>query len=120
MSCESDLTINRGNSKVYELAFVDSAGAPINISNYIIYFMVKRNKTDADSAALIKKIVASHTDAAGGLTEVQVSHEDTLLDAGNYYYEFKYRTPGDISTANVETIQQGIYTITQNVVNDIS
>lgn len=120
MSCEGDLTIKRGNSKIYDIAFVDSAGAAINITNYIIYFMVKRNKTDDDSEALIKKIVTSHVDAAGGLTKVEVSHEDTMITAGNYYYEFKYRTPGDISTASVETIQLGTYTITQNVVNDIS
>ena len=63
------LSVPKNTSKIYELQFtVDDL--PLSIDGWTIYFTVKRNLTDSDDDAIIKKDITSHTDATNGKTQI--------------------------------------------------
>ena len=99
-----DVTIN--------CTFKDAAGAAINITGYTVYFTVKRNIKDADSAALISKTVTSHSSPTTGQTTITLSKTNTNLDEGSYFYDFQLKD----TSGNIQSTKRG----TINVVQDIT
>lgn len=85
-----NLEIPQGSTKAYELEFTENNLAK-DITNWSVYFAVKENMEDADSAAKISKIITSHLDPTNGKTLVELSSSDTDL-LGSYYYSFDYKT----------------------------
>ena len=88
------LTIEKGSTKNYELQFT-SDGASQSIEDWTVYFTLKEDMEDADSSALIKKTITSHSDASGGITLVELSKTDTNLTPGTYYFSFDYKDDDD-------------------------
>lgn len=97
----------------FDLVFtVSLSGSPVALTEKAIVFLVKREKNEPDSKALV-----TLTTAAGGLTvggdndnQITCSGEHNL-DAGTYYYAFKNTTDND-------TLMEGKFIVTVGVVQE--
>ena len=67
----------------------------IDITTFTVYFTMKTNKEDVDSAAVVNKKITIHTDATNGKSLIEFSPSDTLDLLGNYYYEISYKNSSD-------------------------
>ena len=63
-------------------------GGILNITGWVIYFIVKRFATDPDSAAVVEVIVATRTSPTTGQTFLLVPGSATIGLSGPYYYQF--------------------------------
>ena len=81
-----------------------------------IYFNVKTDIDDLDSAAIINKDITSHTSPTTGVTTISILPSDTKGQTpGNYVYDIRY----DDGTGAISTILKGTFKITQ-AVGDLS
>jgi hypothetical protein len=79
-----DIRLKQGDSDVLEFSFTDESGNPINITGATLYFSVKSSVNDTDY--FFQKIVTNHTNASEGLTQIEITSEDTNI-AGSYLYD---------------------------------
>lgn len=108
MAIKQNLTLIQGDSKTYNLTFTDADGAVIIITNWTIYFTVKRSYADADIDAVLQKTVTVHTDPTQGKTAIVLEYADTkTLPVGVYYYSIQVKTSGD----KYYTLMKGNYRI---------
>lgn len=98
----------RGDNVTLSLTFKDAQGVAIDITNYTIYLMLKRNKYDADSAAALSKTITSHSDPTHGITAISLSKTETEALNGTYYYDLVYKTANTNGT--IKTIDSGVFT----------
>jgi hypothetical protein len=92
-----------------------------NITEYHIYFSVKSEI--ASAAALISKIVTTHTNAATGLTSVSVTEADTNIAAGDYYYEVAYAVvtnENPFAISERVTLLTGMFSVLPSVIGEIT
>lgn len=107
-----DLVIMKKTTKIYEVTFKHKqTGAKEDITDWTLYFTVKANMLDIDDNAKIKKDVTIHEDAINGKTVIELSANDTDLDAGIYYYDIKYKDDED----NIGIIVSGRITMVEPV-----
>lgn len=112
----SDLSIYRGDSKVFSINITDSVG-PVNITGCVLYFTVKetfaQNKSEiTDENALIKKEVSVHVDAVNGSTEVVFSPSDTnSLKPKEYVYDLSIKDSND----NIVTFTKSKFVVVADV-----
>lgn len=104
------ISIYRENTVNISLSFTD-----IDLTGATVYFTVKP-AIDADAtdvAALIKKDITSHTDAANGLTAIALAPTDTDIAPGEYGYDIKLKkATGEQSTVEIgKFIVKGAYTL---------
>jgi len=85
-----DLALNKNCTKAYELIFTKN-GVAKNITDWTIYFVVKKNFSDSDAQAKINKKVTNHSDPTNGKTLIQLTASDTNLTPGQYYYSMDYK-----------------------------
>ena len=84
-----DLVIVQKTTNTFQLQFLYK-GSGEDISSFTVYFIVKTNFADADSAAQIYKKVTSHYDTAAGKSRIDLSATDTNITPGQYRYEISY------------------------------
>ena len=77
-----DLSIIKGNSKNYRLAFELTSGEPIDITGYTVFFTVKKNVNQTDDQAIISKTNTTHTNPTGGITIIQITTSDSDVTPG--------------------------------------
>ncbi len=94
MITNKDLEIYSKTTKIYELIFKNNNGVVENITGWTIYFTVKKNMTDTDVNAKIKKDITTHSDPTNGKTLIELSTTDTDL-VGSYNYDVKYKDDDD-------------------------
>ena len=90
-----ELAITRGDTKIYALHFRNKTGADIDISNWTIFFTVKKKLEDIDDDAKIKKNITNHTDPIHGKTEIRLDPADTEL-LGEHFYDIQVKTPAGV------------------------
>jgi hypothetical protein len=56
---------------------------------------VKEHMNDPDSGSAILKDITSHFDATHGKTLIELSADDTDIDAGVYYYDITVKDADD-------------------------
>jgi len=105
-----DLTIVKGTSKTYELTF-KTEGVAENITGFSVYFTVKTNMADADSAALINKTITTFEDGTNGIALIELTPTDTAIAIGNYWYSIDYKS----DDGNIESVLVGRLTIEKPV-----
>ena len=69
MSGNSNLSaFYRGDTKVFNLSFKDSAGLPINVTGHELWFTMKLEVTDTDEKAILQKkiIFPTSSESEGG------------------------------------------------------
>jgi len=110
MSKYKDLEITKATTKAYELQFRED-GAPVDITGWSVYFTVKTNMKDLDASAKINKIITTHSEPTNGKTLIELTTDDTNIDAGNYYYSIDYKD----SESNQQVLFTGRIRITAPV-----
>lgn len=106
-----NLSIFKGDDKTWTITFKDVDGDAIDLTGKTLFFTIKTIKTDPDTSALIRKDINSHTNPTGGITALTLSHDETDLTAGIYYFDFQLVD----SSSNVTTLFTGTFTVTQDV-----
>lgn len=85
-----DLSIIKGNSKNYRLKFELTSGEPVDITDYTVFFTVKKNVNQTDSQAIIAKTNTVHSDPTNGVTIISVTTSDSNVQPGVYLYDIGY------------------------------
>lgn len=91
-----NLALRRGNTLKISGSVVDEAGDPLNLTGSTITWRILPYKDAPISTAVLSKI-ATLTNPAGGLYEVNLGPTDTAALGREYYYEAEIVTNvGDI------------------------
>jgi hypothetical protein len=113
MSCPStqpDLAWTRGDSGRLDVTVKESDGTAYDLTGSTLFLTVKNALTDADSAAVIRKEVTSHDNAAGGLSHFDLLTTDNAT-AGTRYYDVQLKT----SDAKIYTLFGGLWKVLADV-----
>jgi len=98
--------IYKKNSKEYLLTFVDDEGDAIPITDWTVFFTVKKSYADADDDAEISKDVTEHYDAEGGITKIALTPDDTDVTPGKYVYDVQVKkADGSIVTIVIGQVE---------------
>lgn len=107
----NDFYMRKGDTAVLNFDF------NIDITGATLYFTVKKNLSDSDSAAAIAKVQTTHTDPTEGQTTITITNSDSDIDLGGYYYDCQITlASGAVHTvlpSNASTM--GRFNITQEV-----
>ncbi len=99
----AELSVYRGDDFSRSLSFTNAAGAAIDITDWIIFFTVKKNQEDLDTAAVISKDITVHTNAAAGLSALTLTDVDTNISPDDYWYDIQIKKDtGEITTLMVD------------------
>lgn len=82
----------RGDTRTINLTFLQADGTTaINLSGGTIYFTVNSSSDpSSDSSAVIQKTVTSFTSASTGQHALTLTHSDTNIPAGTYWYDAQF------------------------------
>ncbi len=95
----AELSVYRGDDFSRSLSFTNTAGTAIDITDWIIFFTVKKNQEDLDDAAVISKDISVHTNAAAGLSALTLDDDDTDISPNDYWYDIQIKkATGEIRT----------------------
>ena len=117
------LTVNRGTSHTIDVVYQekDSDGeiTPRSLVGATVRFTVKNKEADetlTDSTALLLKNVTSHTNAALGLSAIELAPADTQSIAkGKYFYDVKVEE----SNGEIYKIDEGRFILDASPTNRI-
>jgi len=114
MSCcnstSADLTWTRGDSGRLDVTVKQADGTAYDLTGATLFLTVKNALTDADSAAVIRKEVTSHDNAAGGLSHFDLLTTDNAT-AGTRFYDVQLKT----SDAKIFTLFGGLWKVLADV-----
>jgi len=85
-----DLELFKGATKTLEIIVTEN-GVAFDITNWTIYFTVKKYLTDDDEDAEIRKEVSDHEEAISGKTLINLSTIDTDIEPREYYYSVDFK-----------------------------
>lgn len=82
----------RGDTRRVSCTFYDEDGiTPLNLAGGTVYFTVSSSSDpSSDTSAVIQKTTTSFTDAANGNHIFTLSHSDTNIAAGDYWYDEEF------------------------------
>lgn len=112
----TDIKVFKGDDVTFTVTITDENGAAVDLTGGVLWFTVKKNKTDSDSDALIQKQVSSHTTPTGGITAITLTDTDTNQTASQYFYDIQFVN----STSDVTTYGVGNFIILQDVTTSTS
>jgi len=91
----------RGDDRTFALEFKKD-GVAWDITGWTVFFTLKKNISDSDDDAAIKKTITVHTDPTNGKTEFSITSSETDLLSGIYDYDIQYKDTGNkINTAMI-------------------
>ena len=97
MSGNSNLSaFYRGDTKVFNLSFKDSAGLPINVTGHELWFTMKQEVTDTDEKAILQKkiIFPTNAESEGGSGTLTLDSDETeAIDPGTYFFDLQKVIP---------------------------
>jgi hypothetical protein len=84
--------IIRGDTRQVNLTFLEADGStPIDLTGGTVYFTVNASADPADdTSAVIDKSATSFTDADAGEHTFTLTHSDTDIDVGTYWYDAQF------------------------------
>jgi hypothetical protein len=106
----ADLCWTRGDSGRLDVTVKQANGTAYNLTGATLFLTVKNALTDADSAAVIRKEVTSHDNAAGGISHFAIASGDNAT-AGTRYYDVQLKD----STNAIYTLFGGIWKVLGDV-----
>lgn len=82
----------RGDTRTVNLTFLQSDGStPVNLTGGTAYFTVSASSDPADDVSVvIQKTATSFTSATTGQHTFTLTHSDTNIAAGEYWYDAQY------------------------------
>ena len=97
MSGNSNLSaFYRGDTKVFNLSFKDSAGLPINVTGHELWFTMKQEVTDTDEKAILQKkiIFPTNAESEGGSGTLTLDSDETgAIEPGTYFFDLQKVIP---------------------------
>ena len=109
---KASLSIIRGDTASIEVQITQD-GTPINITGYTVFFTAKKNLSDSDASAAIKKDITSHSDPVNGKTLVSLAPADTSsLAIGNYHWDLQLKSGAGAITSVTKQILEIIEDVT--------
>jgi hypothetical protein len=107
MSTIQNLNAKRGDSLIFRitLTYLDT-GLPVSLVGMTIWFTLKKNINDADSAAIIKKQFHNFSSPTLGIATLNCgTPTDTNNLLGKYFYDIQYKdSSGDVRSPDEGTI----------------
>lgn len=110
---DNTITIIRGDDQSLDLTIKNADGSAFNLTDCTVYFTVKKRFHDSDTDAIIKKDVTVHTNAAGGLTTVELTKTDTTIDARKYLWDIQVKDSSD----KIFSVVYGDFIVKHDVTN---
>lgn len=108
---DTPIELTQGDDYEYDLKFTygKDPKLPLDITGAIVYFTI-RNKPAKQSGSeiIVEKKVINHTNPAQGETAVSLTHDDTDIAVGTYYYDMQYTSP----SVKIKTFLRGTLKIT--------
>jgi len=112
----NDLSMYRGDTKAIALHFTNADGSDKDITDWTVFFTLKKSELDTDAEAKIVKNVTEHTVPLEGKTQFTIEPADTLhLVPGKYVYDVQTKNGDTIST-----LVKGVLTIIGDVTRRVS
>ena len=97
MSGNSNLSaFYRGDTKVFNLSFKDSAGLPIDVTGHELWFTMKLEVTDTDEKAILQKkiIFPTNAESEGGSGTLTLDSDETgAIEPGTYFFDLQKVIP---------------------------
>lgn len=116
-----DITMPMAVTLPLPYTFKRADGTPIDISTATLLFTVKDVDWDSDSSdssAKIKKELII-TDGVNGKAELFLTHQETFIPAGDYYYDIKIIQTNLGENTLVDAALMGRFTITGDRTNRV-
>jgi len=109
----SDFNVKRGDTLVFRETFTyTDTGLPVNISNWTIWFTLKKNEDDADASAIVKKQFTTFTQPTLGITTLRAAEaSETYGLLGKYFFDIQYKDESGI----VRTPDYGVINFTRDI-----
>lgn len=110
------MKIQKGNPYSATLTFTDKDNNPYDLTDKTVFFTIKltSDNADNDDGALVKKDITSHTEAASGITVLELTEEQTnvleIKRDGYYKADFRLYASGVVQ-ANTDTFYPEIVSI---------
>jgi len=82
-----------GNDVTLRLTLANDDGTPVNLTGCTLFLTEKRRASDADESAILTKTWDTHTNAAGGITEVELTREETA-EVGRWVTDIQMKDAG--------------------------
>ena len=96
--CDSQLgPIYKGDDATFHLVIVQPDGTNLNFNGKTVKFIIKKNKSDEDSTAIVFKTYTPSTDTTD--LEISLSENETDVDPGVYWYGVRVIS-GDFQTTD--------------------
>lgn len=106
------LELIRGDDQVITLTFVDENDDPVNLTGSTVFFTAKKNRTDADTSAIIKIEQATHISPLEGKTEITITNAiSEALAIGDYFWDAQIKFP----TGLIRSINSDILTVVPDI-----
>jgi len=107
-----NIEIIKGDDTLLKCAFTDENDDIIDISTANLVFTVKK---DPSLASILSVSVASglHTSPASGITQILLPHDETNIDAGNYFWDIQLTYESGI----INSVGMGKITIRDDITN---
>jgi hypothetical protein len=106
----ADLCWTRGDSGRLDVTVKQTDGTAYSLTGATLFLTVKNALTDADSAAVIRKEVTSHDNAAGGLSHFDLLTTDNATTATRFY-DAQLKT----SDSKIYTLFGGLWKVLSDV-----
>jgi hypothetical protein len=83
----------RGDTRTVNLTFLESDGTtPVDLTGGTVYFTVNISSDPADDTSIaFQKTATSFTDATAGQHTFTLTHSDTNIDPGTYWYDSQFK-----------------------------
>lgn len=116
MSCTTNnkITVVRGDTHTIHLN-IKANDLPLDLTGAIVFFTVKQDLNDPDSAAQIAKTISDFDDPESGEVNIILDEDDTNR-VGEYYYDIQIKQ----GSTGVVSSKRGKFIIEQDVTLRIS
>lgn len=103
----------RGDTRRVSCTFYDEDGTTLlNLAGGTVYFTVNASGDPSDDTGVsIQKSATSFTDAANGNHIFTLTHSDTNIDAGDYWYDSQFKD----SVGNYLSAYRGTFQIQSDI-----
>jgi hypothetical protein len=112
----STLRAKRGDSNPFRFTCVDSASAPLDLTNFLATFTVRRNVDDEDAVLVVEgpsDALSAYGDPVDGLLDMDLAPADTSDLLGDYRFDLEVLL-GD----SVWTVDEGVFMVKADVTRD--
>ena len=91
-----------GNDVTLRLTLTNDDGTPVNLTGCTLFLTSKRHPTDNDADSVLSKTWSTHSDASGGVSEVELTKEETAW-VGRLHTDIQIKDSG----GKIRTLARG-------------